>query len=201
MIETKSPELIVVGGGLAGTEAAWQAAERGIFVKLYEMRPQRQTPAHVSDRLAELVCSNSLGSVLIDKAPGLLKAEMRGLGSLILECAQRAAVPAGISLAVDRDLFAQLVTERIQNHPNIQILHQEVTSIPTAPTIIASGPLTSPALTAELQTLSRQEYLYFFDALSPIVNAETLNMNVAFRASRWEKGEQEDGDYMNCPMK
>ncbi len=194
------PELIVIGGGLAGTEAAWQAAQRGVRVKLYEMRPQRQTPAHVSDQLAELVCSNSLGSVLIDKAPGLLKAEMRGLGSLILDCAEQAAIPAGISLAVDRRLFAQLVTERIQSHPNIQLIHQEVTHIPAGPAIIASGPLTSPALTAELQTLSRQEYLYFFDALSPIVNAETINMDLAFRASRWEKGEQEEGDYINCPM-
>ena len=200
MTKPNPPELIVIGGGLAGTEAAWQAAQRGIFVKLYEMRPQQQTPAHVSDRLAELVCSNSLGSVLIDKAPGLLKAEMRGLGSLILECAAQSAIPAGISLAVDRRLFAQLVTERIQSHPHIQLIHQEVTHIPAEPTIIASGPLTSPALTAALQTLSSQEYLYFFDALSPIVNAETINMDVAFRASRWEKGEQEEGDYINCPM-
>lgn len=200
MTKPNPPELIVIGGGLAGTEAAWQAAERGIFVKLYEMRPQQQTPAHVSDRLAELVCSNSLGSVLIDKAPGLLKAEMRGLGSLILDCAAAAAIPAGISLAVDRHLFAERVTERIQSHPNIQLIHQEVTHIPAEPAIIASGPLTSPALTTALQALSSQEYLYFFDALSPIVNAETINMDVAFRASRWEKGEQEEGDYINCPM-
>ncbi|GAB4164141.1 MAG: FADH(2)-oxidizing methylenetetrahydrofolate--tRNA-(uracil(54)-C(5))-methyltra nsferase TrmFO [Candidatus Promineifilaceae bacterium] len=200
MSKPSPAELIVIGGGLAGTEAAWQAAERGIFVTLYEMRPQQQTPAHVSDRLAELVCSNSLGSVLIDKAPGLLKAEMRGLGSLILDCAERAAIPAGISLAVDRNLFAELVTERIQSHPHIQLIHQEATHIPAEPTIIASGPLTSPALTTALQVLSSQEYLYFFDALSPIVNAETINMDVAFRASRWEKGEQEEGDYINCPM-
>lgn len=193
-------ELIVIGGGLAGSEAAWQAAERGIRVKLYEMRPQRETPAHVTDQLAELVCSNSLGSTIATKAPGLLKAEMRGLGSMILECAARSAVPAGSSLAVDREQFAALVTERIENHPHIELVREEVMAIPQSPTIIATGPLTSDSLAADLARLSGQEYLYFYDALSPIVSHESINMEKAFRASRYDRGEQEEGDYINCPM-
>ena len=192
--------LIVIGGGLAGTEAAWQAAELGIRVHLYEMRPQQQTPAHVTHDLAELVCSNSLGSTLLHKAPGLLKAELRGLGSMILDCAEQVAVPAGSSLAVDREIFARLVTERIESHPNIDLIREEVTEIPSAPSIIATGPLTSAALTAEIGQLSGQEYLYFYDALSPIVNMETIDMAVAFRQSRYDQGEQEEGDYINCPM-
>jgi methylenetetrahydrofolate--tRNA-(uracil-5-)-methyltransferase len=196
----ESKELIVVGGGLAGSEAAWQAAELGINVKLYEMRPQRQTPAHVSDRLAELVCSNSLGSDLVDKAPGLLKAELRGLGSLILACATASAVPAGSSLAVDRERFAEQVTGRIESHPRIELRREEVTAVPEQPCIIASGPLTSPALTADLMHLSGQEYLYFYDALSPIINHETIDLSIAFRASRYDKGEQAEGDYINCPL-
>lgn len=193
-------QLIVIGGGLAGTEAAWQAAEAGIQVRLYEMRPQQTTPAHVSDRLAELVCSNSMGSVLPHKAPGLLKAEMRGLGSLILDCADAAAVPAGSSLAVDRDMFAQLVTDRIASHPCIELIREEVTQVSDGPCIIASGPLTSAALTQAISHLTGQAYLYFYDALSPIVNYETIDLNVAFRQSRYDKGELEDGDYLNCPM-
>ncbi|MFO7679063.1 MAG: FAD-dependent oxidoreductase, partial [Chloroflexota bacterium] len=161
-------QLTIIGGGLAGTEAAWQAAELGINVQLYEMRPVRPTPAHVSDRLAELVCSNSLGSMLPHKAPGLLKAELRGLGSLILYCAQATAVPAGSSLAVDRDGFAALVTEKIENHPRIELNRQEVTAVPDTPAIIASGPLTSTPLAAHIASLTGQEYLYFYDALSPI---------------------------------
>ena len=192
--------LIVIGGGLAGTEAAWQAAELGIRVHLYEMRPQQQTPAHVTHDLAELVCSNSLGSTLLHKAPGLLKAELRGLGSMILDCAERAAVPAGSSLAVDRGIFARLVTERIESHPNIDLIREEATEIPLTPSIIATGPLTSAALTAEIGQLSGQEYLYFYDALSPIVNMETIDMSVAFRQSRYDQGEQEEGDYINCPL-
>jgi methylenetetrahydrofolate--tRNA-(uracil-5-)-methyltransferase len=195
-----SQTLIVIGGGLAGSEAAWQAAEAGIQVKLYEMRPQQNTPAHVSDRLAELVCSNSLGSALVDKAPGLLKAEMRGLGSMILACAEASAVPAGSSLAVDRDLFAQLVTEKISSHPNIELIREEAKTIPGGPAIIASGPLTSPALAEELARLSGRQYLYFYDALSPIVSLESVDMETAFRASRYDKGEQDEGDYINCPM-
>jgi methylenetetrahydrofolate--tRNA-(uracil-5-)-methyltransferase len=193
-------DLIVVGGGLAGSEAAWQAAGLGARVRLYEMRPEQQTPAHVTGRLAELVCSNSLGSVIPTKAPGLLKAELRGLGSLILDCATRAAVPAGSSLAVDREQFAGCVEERIAGHPRIELVREEVTAIPTTPAIIASGPLTSEALTAEIARLSGKEYLYFFDALSPIVQAETIDMSRAFRASRYDKGHEEEGDYINCPL-
>jgi methylenetetrahydrofolate--tRNA-(uracil-5-)-methyltransferase len=193
-------ELIVAGGGLAGSEAAWQAAERGVSVRLYEMRPHRQTPAHTTGRLAELVCSNSLGSVIPTKAPGLLKAELRGLGSLILDCAMRAAVPAGSSLAVDRDIFAHCVEERITAHPRIELVREEVIAIPETPAIIATGPLTSDALTAAITRLSGEEYLYFYDALSPIVNAETIDMSTAFRASRYDQGQEEEGDYINCPL-
>ncbi len=195
-----SKELIVVGGGLAGSEAAWQAAEAGIDVRLYEMRPGRMTPAHETSWLAELVCSNSLGSNLPHKAPGLLKAELRGLGSLILDCATQTAVPAGSSLAVDRERFAQLVTERISSHPRITLVAEEVPAIPDAPVIIASGPLTSSSLAEDIAGLTGHEYLYFYDAVSPIVQAETIDMNIAFRQSRYDKGEQEEGDYINCPM-
>ncbi|MCB9422172.1 MAG: methylenetetrahydrofolate--tRNA-(uracil(54)-C(5))-methyltransferase (FADH(2)-oxidizing) TrmFO [Ardenticatenaceae bacterium] len=193
-------ELLVIGGGLAGTEAAWQAAELGVCVRLFEMRPQRATPAHVTNNLAELVCSNSMGSMLPNKAPGLLKAEMRGLGSMILACAEQAAVPAGSTLAVDRDLFADCVTAKIESHPNIELVREEVTAVPNTPCIIATGPLTSPALTASISQLTGQEYLYFYDALSPIVNHETIDMNIAFRQSRYDNGELEEGDYINCPM-
>ncbi|MCB9432778.1 MAG: methylenetetrahydrofolate--tRNA-(uracil(54)-C(5))-methyltransferase (FADH(2)-oxidizing) TrmFO [Ardenticatenaceae bacterium] len=193
-------ELIVIGGGLAGTEAAWQAAELGVHVKLVEMRPRQQTPAHVSDRLAELVCSNSLGSDLVHKAPGLLKAELRGLGSLILRCAAETAVPAGSSLAVDREGFGERVTAAIENHPNIELVREEVTAVPDQPCIIASGPLTSPALTADIAGLSGKDHLYFYDALSPIVAIESVDMNIAFRKSRYDEGEQDDGDYINCPL-
>jgi methylenetetrahydrofolate--tRNA-(uracil-5-)-methyltransferase len=192
--------LIIIGGGLAGTEAAWQAAEMGVPVRLYEMRPQKQTEAHVTDRLAELVCSNSLGSALVDKAPGLLKAELRGLGSMILDCATVAAVPAGSSLAVDREQFAALVTARIEQHPLIELVREEMPIIPAGPCIIATGPLTSASLAEEIGRLSGQDYLYFYDALSPIVSYESINMDVAFRASRYERGEQEEGDYINCPL-
>lgn len=195
-----STELIVVGGGLAGSEAAWQAAEAGIDVRLYEMRPGRMTPAHETSWLAELVCSNSLGSNLPHKAPGLLKAELRGLGSLILECAAQTAVPAGSSLAVDRERFPQLVTERISGHPRITRIAEEVPAIPDAPAIIASGPLTSSSMTESIADLTGHEYLYFYDAVSPIVQMETIDMNIAFRQSRYDKGEQEEGDYINCPM-
>lgn len=195
-----SKELIVVGGGLAGSEAAWQAAEAGIDVRLYEMRPGRMTPAHETPWLAELVCSNSLGSNLPHKAPGLLKAELRGLGSLILECAAQTAVPAGSSLAVDREGFARLVTERIAGHPRITLVAEEVPSIPDLPAIIASGPLTSPSLAESIAGLTGSDYLYFYDAVSPIVQSETIDMTVAFRQSRYDKGEQEEGDYINCPM-
>ncbi|VAW32520.1 Methylenetetrahydrofolate--tRNA-(uracil-5-)-methyltransferase TrmFO [hydrothermal vent metagenome] len=194
-----SRSFVVIGGGLAGTEAAWQLARQGIQVKLYEMRPKQPTPAHTTNQLAELVCSNSLGSVLPHKAPGLLKAELRGLGSLILDCARQTAVPAGSSLAVDRDKFAQLVTAKIESEPNITLVREEVTAVPTQPAIIASGPLTSSALTASISQLTGEEYLYFYDAVSPIVDYETIDTTIAFRQSRYDKG-QDEGDYINCPM-
>jgi methylenetetrahydrofolate--tRNA-(uracil-5-)-methyltransferase len=192
--------LKVIGAGLAGSEAAWQAAELDVAVDLYEMRPKRMTPAHVTNRLAELVCSNSMGSMLPFKAPGLLKAELRGLGSLILDCARESAVPAGSSLAVDRERFAELVTGRIEAHPKIRLIREEVTEIPAGPTIIATGPLTSEALTADISQLTGQEYLYFYDALSPIVNYESIDLEIAFRRSRYDKGELGEGDYVNCPL-
>lgn len=200
MSKLNHSHLIVIGGGLAGTEAAWQAAELGVAVKLYEMRPQRQTPAHVTDQLAELVCSNSLGSNLAHKAPGLLKAELRGLGSMILACAQETAVPAGSSLAVDRERFAELVTAQIAAHPLIEVVREEVTAVPDTPTIIATGPLTSSALVDSISALSGQEYLYFYDAVSPIVEYDSIDQDIAFRASRYDDGEQEEGDYINCPL-
>lgn len=191
-------EVIIIGGGLAGSEAAWQLALRGIHVRLYEMRPKRPTGAHVSDRLAELVCSNSLGSKLEDRASGLLQAELRLLNSMLLEAAEHAAVPAGAALAVDREVFAQYVTENIAGHPLIDIIREEVESIPTdAPTIIASGPLTSPSLTQDIIALTGQNHLYFYDAISPIVTHESIDMSIAFRASRYDRG---DDDYINCPM-
>ena len=193
-------KITVIGGGLAGTEAAWQIARLGLDVDLYEMRPERNTEAHVTDHLSELVCSNSLGSTILHKAPGLLKAEMRGLGSLIIECATQTAVPAGSSLAVDRDLFAQKVTEKIENHPRIHVVREEMKQIPEGPTIIATGPLTSPNLAADIAKLTGSDYLYFYDALSPIVMHDSVNMEIAFRKSRYDAGEQDDGDYINCPM-
>jgi methylenetetrahydrofolate--tRNA-(uracil-5-)-methyltransferase len=193
-------ELIVIGGGLAGTEAAWQAAESGITTTLYEMRPRRSTPAHVTANLAELVCSNSLGSDLPDRAPGLLKNELRRLNSLLIRCAEQAAVPAGGALAVDRGRFAEAVTAAIENHPRIRLIREEVTAIPTEPCIIASGPLTADALAQDIAKLAGQEYLYFYDAIAPVVSGESINMDVAFRASRYDRGEDEAGDYINCPM-
>ena len=193
-------EIVVIGGGLAGSEAAWQAAQAGLAVTLYEMRPAQQTPAHVTDRLAELVCSNSLGSNLVDRAPGLLKEELRRLGSLVIACADETAVPAGGALAVDREAFAALVTERIAAEPRITLRREEVTALPTdRPVIVATGPLTSLPLAAEIGRLCGTDYLYFYDAMAPIVTAESVDMRIAFRASRYGQGEGE-GDYLNCPM-
>src|SRR5688572_8725476 len=193
-------DLTVIGGGLAGSEAALQAAQRGLKVRLFEMRPTLQTGAHQTHDLAELVCSNSLGSNLPDRASGLLKNEMRMLGCLLLECAEAASLPAGGALAVDRELFARLVTKRIEDHPNIEIIREEVKHIPDSLVIIASGPLTSPALSNSIAALSSEEHLFFFDAIAPIVHAESINMDIAFRASRYDKGEQDEGDYINCPF-
>lgn len=198
--EIHMPKLHVIGGGLAGTEAAWQAAERGINTVLYEMRPVKMTPAHVTNRLAELVCSNSLGSDLPDRASGLLKNELRRMNSLLMRCAEQAAVPAGGALAVDREGFAHLVESAIQSHPNITLQREEVLNIPIEPCIIASGPLTSTALASDIARLAGQEYLYFYDALTPLIEGESINTEIAFRANRWGRGETEDGDYINCPF-
>ncbi len=192
--------LTIVGGGLAGSEAAWQAAQLGIPVCLYEMRPERSTGAHTGADLAELVCSNSLGSNLIDRASGMLKEELRRFGSLLLECAEAATLPAGGALAVDREAFSRQVTERILAHPNIRLVREEIQAIPVGPTIIASGPLTSPALARSIQEFTGQDNLFFFDAIAPVVRADSIDMQVAFRASRYAWGEQAEGDYINCPF-
>ncbi|MBP6180051.1 MAG: methylenetetrahydrofolate--tRNA-(uracil(54)-C(5))-methyltransferase (FADH(2)-oxidizing) TrmFO [Anaerolineales bacterium] len=193
-------ELNIIGGGLAGSEAAWQAAQSGLKVKLFEMRPSMPTGAHLGSDLAELVCSNSLGSNLPDRASGVLKNDLRQLSSLLLECAEATALPAGAALAVDREAFAQKVTEKIQSHPNIQLIREEVKEIPETPTIIASGPLTSESLSRSIASLSGEEHLFFFDAIAPIVHADSINMEIAFRASRYGTGEQDEGDYINCPL-
>ncbi len=194
-----SPQIIVIGAGLAGAEAAWQAAQRGARVALYEMRPHRMTPAHQTAGMAELVCSNSLGSSLPDRALGLLKNELRRLGSLVIACADKTAVPAGGALAVDRDAFSRAVTEAIESHPNITVRREEVTDLPPRPSslpgrgeeqpvaVVATGPLTSPALAEAIRRLAGQESLFFFDAMAPILTAESVDMAVAFRASRWDK--------------
>lgn len=193
-------ELTIIGGGLAGSEAAWQAAERGINVTLYEMRPLRGTGAHVTGNLAELVCSNSLGSNLPDRPSGLLKEELRRMGSLLLRCAAETSVPAGGALAVGREAFAGSVTAVLEKHERITILREECTAIPDGPCIIASGPLTSPALAESIGALSGEEHLFFYDAISPIVSAESIDLEVAYRASRYDRGEDPGGDYINCPM-
>lgn len=190
----------VIGGGLAGSEAAWQLAERGIEVDLYEMRPQKTTGAHVTSKLGELVCSNSLGSKLRDRASGLLQTELQMLRSKLLECAIKASVPAGGALAVDRELFADYVTQAISDHPRIHVIRQEMIQIPQTPTVIATGPLTSEALAREIAALSGQEYLYFYDAIAPIVSADSIDRSIAFVASRYGRGDEEEGDYLNCPM-
>ncbi|MDE0140015.1 MAG: methylenetetrahydrofolate--tRNA-(uracil(54)-C(5))-methyltransferase (FADH(2)-oxidizing) TrmFO [Caldilineaceae bacterium] len=192
----------VVGGGLAGTEAAWQLAQRGISVRLFEMRPVRQTPAHVTDRLAELVCSNSMGSTLPDRALGILKNEMLQMGSFVIRTAFKHALPAGQALAVGRDEFAEEITGSIASHPRITLLREEVTAIPEGPTILATGPLTSDALTRAVQALTGP-YLYFYDAMAPIVTSESIDTSIAFRRNRWDKAGSEgtdDGDYLNCPL-
>ena len=190
--------LTVIGGGLAGSEAAWQAAEQGITVVLYEMRSQTPTPVHKTDQCAELVCSNSLGNNLPHSAPFLLKEELRKFNSIVIGSADLHCVPAGGALAVDRDLFSQEITERILQHPNITLKHDEVVEIPEeGPVIIATGPLTSPKLSEDIKRIVGQKYLYFYDALSPIIDANTIDYDKAFFASRYGKGED---DYLNCPM-
>lgn len=188
----------IIGGGLAGSEAAWQAARRGVRVRLYEMRPAHPTGAHQTGKLAELVCSNSLKSEEAGTAPRLLKDELRAGESLLIELARRSAVPAGGALAVDRAKFAALVTERLATHPHIELRREEVTQInPDEITIVAAGPLASPALSKAIARLTGQDRLYFFDAISPIVDGETINYDIAFKAARYGKG---GDDYVNCPM-
>jgi methylenetetrahydrofolate--tRNA-(uracil-5-)-methyltransferase len=187
----------VIGAGLAGSEAAWQIASRGIKVKLYEMRPVRQTPAHHTEKFAELVCSNSLRANTLTNAVGVLKEEMRKLNSVIISSADDCAVPAGGALAVDRHEFAGLVTERVKNHPNVEVINEEVAEIPEGPTIIATGPLTSDNLSKALNSLTGEEYLYFYDAAAPIIEVDSINMDKVYLKSRYDKGE---AAYLNCPM-
>jgi methylenetetrahydrofolate--tRNA-(uracil-5-)-methyltransferase len=220
------PVVHIVGGGLAGSEAAWQAAGRGVDVVLHEMRPARGTAVHKSDRLAELVCSNSFRSDKLDNAVGLLKEEMRRLGSVVMCVADRTRVPAGAALAVDRELFSAGVTDAVHGHPRIRIRREEVTDIPEpdgAPVVVASGPLTSDALSAGIARFVGREHLSFYDAISPIVLAETIDREKVFRASRWDRSiwrgprpevavpppdadgpacalDDGQGDYLNCPM-
>ena len=212
----------IVGGGLAGSEAAWQAASLGVRVTLHEMRPVRPTAVHKTDRLAELVCSNSLRGDKLDNAVGLLKEEMRRLGSLVMRAADASRVPAGAALAVDREVFSQTITNAIASHPLITIVREELTSLPADrsmfPLIIATGPLTSDALSAEVAALVGGDHLYFYDAISPIVLAESIDMSKVFRASRWGRSlrsggasappdagescgvDDGQGDYLNCPL-
>ena len=202
--------IVVVGGGLAGSEAAWQAAERGAYVRLYEMRPVTPTPAHKTDRLAELVCSNSLKSDSPEDCHGLLKRELTAYGSVVMAAARTHAVPAGSALAVDREAFAAEITERLTRHPRISIVREEIKAIPEErPVIIATGPLTSDLLAAALRdrfltylasqdsSASVHDLLYFYDAISPIVAADSIDREITFAASRYDKG---GGDYLNCPM-
>ena len=191
-------KVIVIGAGLAGSEAAWQLAKRGIKVRLYEMRPLVNTPAHHTDKFGELVCSNSLRSNQLENAVGLLKEEMRRLGSLIMECADSKALPAGGALAVDREGFSQEITDRITGNSNIEIIREEVTSIPENEyVIVATGPLTSEKLSFSIGSMMDNDYLYFYDAAAPIVTYESINKDKVFMASRYDKG---DSDYINCPM-
>lgn len=199
MMSSSRKMVTIVGAGLAGCESAWQCASRGMPVTLYEMRPGRETPAHRTGDLAELVCSNSFKSLELASAHGLIKAEMREVGSLILECAALARVPAGAALAVDRGIFSRLVAERLTRHPLVELRREEVRRIPSdGPAIIAAGPLCSPALTQEIAAFSSEENLAFFDAISPVVEGESIDRRIAFRASRYGKGD--GSDYLNCPM-
>ena len=189
----------VVGGGLAGSEAAWQIARRGVAVRLCEMRPVRQTAVHRTGEMAELVCSNSMKSVVLSTAHGLLKEEMGRMGSLVLDCALRNRVPAGVALAVDRELFSQAVTRALEQEPNISIVREEVREIPDEGLVIlAVGPLVSESLAGAIARFTGQDHLYFFDAIAPVVEADSIDRSAAFDASRYGKGEGDD--YVNCPM-
>jgi methylenetetrahydrofolate--tRNA-(uracil-5-)-methyltransferase len=194
-------DVTIVGAGLAGCEAAWQLAQRGLRVRLVEMRPARQTPAHVTDQFAELVCSNSLGSTRLDRALGLLKEEMRRLGSLVIACADAHALPAGGALAVDREGFSQAITQAVTAHPLVDVLRAEVEEIPSGLTILATGPLTSSRLAGQIGQFAGQAQLYFYDALAPIVALESIAVPPAWRQSRYDRDSgQSEGDYINCPL-
>lgn len=193
-------KVIIVGAGMAGSEAAWQVAQRGIKVDLYEMRPEKSTPAHKTEKFAELVCSNSLRGARLENAVGLLKEEMRQLNSIIMESADINRVPAGGALAVDREGFSQYITDKVKNHPNVTVINKEIETIPQeddAITIIASGPLTSEVLAKSIGELTGQDYFYFYDAAAPLISKESIDMSKAYRASRYGKG---TADYINCPM-
>ncbi len=197
-MDTKKIDVTVVGGGLAGSEAAWQAAERGARVRLCEMRPETPTAAHQTGRLGEIVCSNSLKTDEPGTAPYLLKEELRRAGSLLVSIAHEVAVPAGSALAVDRERFSERVTERLEAHPNVEIVRGEVRELPDdGVVIVATGPLTSPALSETIAQLTGSDHLYFYDAIAPVVEADTIDTSVAFRAARYDKG---GDDYLNCPF-
>ena len=199
---TQMSELVnVIGGGLAGVEAAWQAAELGAEVNLYEMRPVMRTPAHRTDQLAEIVCSNSLKTDEPGTAPYLLKEELRRGGSLVMEAAAATRVPAGAALSVDRIRFAEYITRRVEQHPHIRICREEITALGGAgATVVATGPLTSDALTAEIMRFTGDDQLYFYDAIAPILSADSIDMSFAFRASRYGKSLDGSDDYINCPF-
>ena len=186
----------IIGGGLAGAEAAWQLAKRGVKVMLYEMRPQKFTPAHRTSLLGELVCSNSLGGDKPVTPAGILKQELRVMDSFIMDCAERSRVPAGNALAVDREKFASIIDQKISEHPNIEVIREEVTEMPEENVIIASGPLTSSALAQKIGELTGDKFLYFYDAVAPVVTLESVDMTKAYRANRYG----DTGDYINCPM-
>lgn len=187
----------VIGAGLAGSEAAWQIASRGVKVKLYEMRPVKQTPAHHTDKFAELVCSNSLRANALTNAVGVIKEEMRMMNSLVIKAADQASLPAGGALAVDRHEFSGFITEQLKNHPLVEVVNEEVTEIPEGITVIATGPLTSETLAKKIQQLTGEDYLYFYDAAAPIVEKDSINMDKVYLKSRYNKGE---AAYLNCPM-
>lgn len=196
-------KVTVVGGGLAGSEAAHHISKLGVKVKLIEMRPEKSSPAHNSNDLGELVCSNSLKSDSLDNASGILKQEMRHLGSLVIEAADNTRVPAGKALAVDRIKFAEYITYAIEENPLIELVREEFKEIPenlNEPLIVASGPLTSESLSESIKKLSDSDHLYFYDSISPIIDAESIDYSLAYRASRYENGDQEEGDYLNCPL-
>jgi methylenetetrahydrofolate--tRNA-(uracil-5-)-methyltransferase len=193
-----TPTITVIGGGLAGSEAAWQIAQRGLAVRLYEMRPQQATPAHKTAQLAEIVCSNSFKSDEPGSAPFLLKEELRRAGSLLLSVAAATRVPAGAALAVDRELFAAAVTTQLEQHPLVTLIREEQPTIPpTGLVVVATGPLTSPQLSTAIAEITGSQHLYFYDAISPVVDAETIDYQKVFRAARYDKGE---ADYINCPF-